>query len=134
MVGAPRHISPGIELSAYRVAQEALTNTLRHAGPGARATLRLIFEPGALSIEVIDDGHGKPAVESVERPRPGFGQGLVGMRERVALFGGQLEAGPQPGGGYRVLARFPLDDLAQPNGDLPGRAGILPNRSSEVRR
>jgi signal transduction histidine kinase len=134
VVGAPRHISPGIELSAYRVAQEALTNTLRHAGPGASATLRLIFEPGTLVIEVIDDGHGRPAVESVERPRPGFGHGLVGMRERVTLFGGQLETGPLPGGGYRVMARFPLDDAPQLSGDLPGRAGTVNPASSEVRR
>jgi signal transduction histidine kinase len=134
VVGAPRHISPGIELSAYRVAQEALTNTLRHAGPGAKATLRLLFEPGTLGIEVIDDGHGKPAVESVERSRQGFGHGLVGMRERVGLFGGWLETGSQPGGGYRVLARFPLDDAEPLNGDLPARAGSVNATSSEVRR
>ena len=125
VIGSPRHIPSGVELSAYRVAQEALTNTLRHAGPGARAVLRLSFEPGALAVEVVDDGHGQPAVEAVERARGGVGHGLVGMRERVALFGGSLETGPVPGGGYRVLARFPLDESSDVGGDMTGVADGL---------
>ncbi|MGD0249176.1 MAG: sensor histidine kinase [Candidatus Limnocylindrales bacterium] len=133
VVGAPRHIPAAVELSAYRVAQEALTNTLRHAGPGARARLSLRFEPEALALEVTDDGHGKPAVESVERSRAAFGHGLVGMRERVGLFGGQFEVGPMAGGGYRVMARFPLSEGSEIDGDLPGSAGE-PNRAPEVRQ
>ncbi|HEX7491047.1 MAG TPA: sensor histidine kinase [Candidatus Limnocylindrales bacterium] len=134
VAGAPRHIPPGIELSAYRVAQEALTNTMRHAGPGSSATLRLLFEPGVLAVEVVDDGRGRPAMEAVERPHRGFGHGLVGMRERVALFGGRLETGPQPGGGYRVLARFPLDEGPQVNLDQPARAGEISPANREVTR
>jgi signal transduction histidine kinase len=108
IVGSPSRVPAGVDLSVYRVAQEALTNTLRHAGPGAQASLRLRFEPDWVSLECRDDGHGKPALEAVERRNAGLGHGLVGMRERVALFGGTLEAGPIPGGGYRVLARFPI--------------------------
>jgi signal transduction histidine kinase len=133
VVGAPRHVPAGVELSTYRVAQEALTNTLRHAGPGARARLSLRFEPGAVALEVTDDGHGQPTVESVERSRAAFGHGLVGMRERVALFGGQLEVGPMARGGYRVMARFPLAEGSEIDGDLPGSAGE-PNRAPEVRQ
>jgi signal transduction histidine kinase len=133
VIGAPRHIPPGVELSAYRVAQEALTNTLRHAGPGAKAALRLRFEDAALSVEIVDDGRGRPMVESVERPRTGFGHGLVGMRERVALFGGRLEVGPGPGGGYRVLAWFPLDDRSMADGDGPFSSVDASQSDSEVR-
>lgn len=133
VVGVPRHIPPGVELSAYRVAQEALTNTLRHAGPGSTARLRLSFEPEVLSVEVIDDGRGRPTVESVERPRNDVGHGLVGMRERVALFGGRLEVGPAPGGGYRVLASFPLDEGSENVGDLPVPTSASVRPSSEVR-
>ncbi len=134
VVGAPSRIPPAVELSAYRVAQEALTNTLRHAGPGAAASLRLIFGRGTLAVEVIDDGNGRPAIESVERPRNEVGHGLLGMRERVALFGGRLEAGPVPGGGYRVLARFPLDEGSTIDGDPTGPTSASPGQSSEVVR
>ena len=71
--------------------------------------MRLLFEAEALVIEVTDDGRGKPSVDAVERRRAGVGHGLVGMRERAALFGGWLEAGPVAGAGYRVIARFPLE-------------------------
>jgi signal transduction histidine kinase len=106
--GDPRSLPPGAELSAYRIVQEALTNTLKHAGP-ATARVRLSWCPASLDIEVTDDGRGN-------RPGPGpataandhYGHGLAGMRERVALFGGDLEAGPSPGRGYRVAARLPL--------------------------
>jgi signal transduction histidine kinase len=134
LVGSPSRIPPAVELSAYRVAQEALTNTLRHAGPGAAASLRLIFGRGTLAVEVIDDGNGRPAIESVERPRNEVGHGLLGMRERVALFGGRLEAGPVPGGGYRVLARFPLDEGSTIDGDPTGPTSASPGQSSEVVR
>jgi signal transduction histidine kinase len=98
--GTPVPLSPGVDLSAYRIAQEALTNALKYAGP-ARARVLVRFAPGALELEVTDDGAGAADAD-------GGGQGLVGMRERVALFGGELEAGPRSDGGYRVRARLPL--------------------------
>jgi len=102
--GEPRRPSSGIELSAYRIVQEALTNTLKHAGP-ARAEVRLTWADDALEIEVLDDGRG-PGLSGVA---PGeTGHGLLGMRERVAVFGGDLKVGPRRGGGYRVRARLPL--------------------------
>ncbi len=100
--GQPRPIAPGIDLSAYRIVQEALTNALKHAGP-ARARVTIRYGVGALDIEIADDGAG-----DVEESQPGGGHGLVGMRERVALFGGDLAAGRRRGGGYAVRARLPL--------------------------
>jgi signal transduction histidine kinase len=99
--GQPRAIAPGIDLSAYRIVQEALTNTLKHAGP-ARARVTVRYGDEELEIEITDDGAGV----AVEAP-PG-GHGLVGMRERVALFGGDLAAGRRRGGGYAVRAKLPL--------------------------
>jgi signal transduction histidine kinase len=93
----------GVELAAYRIVQEALTNTRRHAH-ASRADVRLTREPGALRIDVVDDGHGP----SGGRP----GHGLIGMRERAALYGGTLETGPGPDGGFRVTAVLPLGNAA----------------------
>jgi signal transduction histidine kinase len=100
--GEPRPLPAGIDLSAYRIVQEALTNSLKHAGP-ARATVRICYGRAALEVQVWDDGRG--ANGRVD----GEGHGLIGMRERVALFGGELEVGPRPGGGFRVAARLPLE-------------------------
>lgn len=94
-------LAPGIDLSAYRIVQEALTNALRHAGP-ASARVVIQYGAGRLDLEVSDTGPGEPVGR-------GEGHGLLGMRERVALYGGQLEAGPQPGGGFSVRARLPLE-------------------------
>ncbi len=122
--GEARRLPAGIDLSIYRVVQEALTNALRHGGPGTAARVRLAYEPAMLTVEVTDDGRGVPAVGSVERARQGIGHGLVGMRERVILFGGHLETGPLPGRGYRVLAQFPLDPIDQTGpGDMIGSGG-----------
>jgi signal transduction histidine kinase len=98
--GAPRPLPPGIELAGYRIVQEALTNALKHAG-AASATVSLRYGAQALEIEVVDDGHGG----SVN----GRGHGLIGMRERAALYGGELDAGPAPHGGFRVRARLPVE-------------------------
>jgi len=106
VVGEPSPLPPGIDLSAYRIVQEALTNTLKYAGT-ARACVRVEFVSGALELEVADDGRGTDAAAP-----GGSGHGLVGMRERVELFGGVLEAGPRAEGGYRVRARLPLRDDA----------------------
>jgi len=91
----------GVDLSAYRIVQEALTNTLKHA-QATRARVRLVRSKQELAIEVTDDGAG-PAEESTN------GHGLIGMQERVALLGGALEAGPGEGGGFVVKAHFPLE-------------------------
>lgn len=103
--GAPVPLPPGVDLSAYRIVQEALTNTLRHARPGharpARAEVRLRYFPDALELEINDDG-------GIASRDAGKGHGLVGMRERAALYGGTFNAGPRPGGGYRVRTRLPL--------------------------
>jgi signal transduction histidine kinase len=98
--GTPRPLPPGADLTAYRVVQEALTNTLRHAG-AARTRVLLRYVEGALEIEVADDGRGPPA----EGTQPG--RGLVGMRERLLLFGGSLETNGRVGGGFVVRARVP---------------------------
>jgi signal transduction histidine kinase len=99
--GAPE-VPAGVDLSAYRIVQEALTNTLRHAR-ATRAEVVVRYGPEAVEVDVRDDGRGSGATEA-----DGAGRGLVGMRERAALLGGTLEAGPLPGGGYRVHARLPL--------------------------
>ena len=98
--GETRDVPAGVELSAYRVIQEALTNTLRHAF-ASRAWVVVRTRDGELEVEVVDDGVGPPATATID------GRGLVGMRERVALFGGELEAGTRADGGFRVRARFP---------------------------
>jgi signal transduction histidine kinase len=97
-----------LDVSAYRIVQEALTNVLKHAGP-AHAEVAVGCADGAVTIEVTDDGAGNPASGAENG-----GQGLTGMRERVAIFGGELRAGPRPGGGYAVRARLPLGDLPSP--------------------
>jgi signal transduction histidine kinase len=106
--GQPRHLPSGVDLSVFRIVQEALTNTLKHAGP-ARATIRVRYEPDHLLLTVTDDGRGlAEQLKSDNGDRVSRGHGLVGMRERVALFDGDLRAGPKPGGGYEVTARLSL--------------------------
>jgi signal transduction histidine kinase len=99
--GEPEPLPPGIDLSAYRIVQEALTNSLKYAGR-ACACVVVRYQPGSLELEISDDGPGAA-------DNSNGGHGLVGMRERVALFGGELDAGPAPGGGYLVRARLPLE-------------------------
>ncbi|MEU0520741.1 sensor histidine kinase [Streptosporangium sp. NPDC006007] len=101
-------LPPGVDLAAYRLVQEALTNSLRHAGPRARARVTVRHEAGQLAVRVEDDGRGAGAA-----PVAGgrAGHGLVGIRERVALYGGVLRIGPRPEGGFEVHARFPLKDV-----------------------
>jgi signal transduction histidine kinase len=98
-------VPAGVDLSAYRIIQEALTNVVKHAGP-ARAQVTIGYRDQEVMVEVIDDGRG--AVTPAGDGRAGTGHGLIGMRERVAVFGGDLEVGPRPGGGFRVAARLPL--------------------------
>jgi signal transduction histidine kinase len=100
--GEPRALPPGVDLTAYRIVQEALTNTRKHAGP-AHANVFLTYGDEALELQVIDDG------QMAVKTRDGAGHGLVGMRERVALYGGTFEAGPQSTGGYAVRVRLPVE-------------------------
>ncbi|HSK25486.1 MAG TPA: sensor histidine kinase [Jiangellales bacterium] len=96
-------VPPGVDLTAFRVVQEALTNTLKHAGP-TRAEVSVRYLPGELSVRVVDDGRGLAAGLDGHRP----GHGLLGMRERVALYGGTLHVGPRDGGGFDVRAHIPI--------------------------
>jgi signal transduction histidine kinase len=102
--GEPVPLPDALDLSAYRIVQEALTNALKHAGP-AHAAVRLRYGTDQLEITVADDGQG--ALSAV----PSSGHGLTGMRERAALLGGALEAGPQPRGGFRVHVRLPISSM-----------------------
>ena len=132
MTGADRQLSPALELSVYRVIQEALTNVVKHA-PGARAAIDLAVSASQVRLEVADDGgpagDGGPASGPANGPangpasgqdqagepprakgyRPGTGQGIVGMRERIGAFGGRLAAGPGAERGYRVIAEIPIE-------------------------
>jgi signal transduction histidine kinase len=103
--GNERSLPAGLDLAAYRVVQEALTNTLKHAG-SATASVRLCYLPEVLELEVEDDGAGSGGRGG------GGGHGLVGMRERVAIYGGELQAGRRADGGFRVHALLPLERLA----------------------
>jgi len=103
--GNLQHLPIGVEVSAFRIVQEALTNVRRHAGPVRRVDVSMVREGSSLTVEVTDDGRGAAAT-SPEADGSAFG--LVGMRERVAAFDGQLYAGPRPGGGWRVRAVFPV--------------------------
>jgi len=101
--GEPRELPPGVELSAFRIVQEALTNALKHAGP-ARARVVIRYGADDLELEVADDGAG-----AGNGSVPGYG--LIGMRERVSVYGGELEAGRQAGGGYALRVRLPLGSV-----------------------
>ncbi|GEA89941.1 hypothetical protein CCE01nite_38900 [Cellulomonas cellasea] len=101
-MGTARRLPPGAGLTAYRICQEALTNILKHAGPDPTVTVVVQWLDASLVLEVGDDGRGAAAESD------GLGQGLLGMRERAAMFGGSVTAGPRPGGGFRVRAQIPL--------------------------
>ena len=105
IAGTRDEIPPGVDLTAYRIVQEALTNVLKHAGP-AKTKVVVGYEPSALRLEIIDDGRG------VNGRASEGGHGLLGMRERVGVYGGSLQAGPVTGGGFRVVARLPYGDEA----------------------
>ena len=92
-----------VDLSTYRIVQEALTNVLKHAGPSARTEVRLGGDSDRVAIEVLDNGQGATIL-------PGSGHGIAGMRERAQLLGGSLEAGPRPGGGFQVVAHLPIGE------------------------
>ncbi|CAL9304203.1 hypothetical protein SUDANB52_03667 [Streptomyces sp. SudanB52_2052] len=108
--GERRPLPPGVELSVYRIVQEALSNALRHA-PGARITVRLTYEPDGLEVEIVN---GRPTAPPP--PSTGAGHGLLGMRERVAMLGGTMTAHPWHWDGFKVTAFLP----DTPPADAPG--------------
>lgn len=110
VAGIRRPLSPGVELTAYRIVQEALSNCLRHA-PGSRVEVGLAYGPRELHLCVANTAPTRPAA-----PTPGAGHGLLGMRERAGMLGGELVAGPLPGGGYEVSAVLPMDPQGRPGG------------------
>jgi signal transduction histidine kinase len=109
--GTPRPLPAGTDLAAYRIVQESLTNVTRHAGP-ASATVLVAYGGKDLTVQVDDDGRG-PSAAGETGTAKGNGNGIRGMRERVAALGGELTTGPRPGGGFRVRARLPLDTVEE---------------------
>ncbi|MHC3471597.1 sensor histidine kinase [Streptomyces sp. 7R007] len=112
--GAVRELPQGVELSAYRIVQEALSNTLRHA-PGARAKVEVSYVLGGLGLRIVNDPPPQPALV---KPSPGAGHGITGMRERVSMLNGEMTAGPSPEGGYEVTVFLPVaTTIADGEGD-----------------
>ncbi|MGH8826516.1 MAG: sensor histidine kinase, partial [Jiangellaceae bacterium] len=107
VAGEPPELPIGVELTGFRIVQEALTNTIKHAGP-SQATVHIRYRPDEVVIVVTDDGRGLAATLDSGTP----GHGLIGMRERVALYGGTLSVGPRSGGGFQVSAHIPYDRAA----------------------
>ena len=108
VAGEARPLPSGVELTAYRIVQEALTNTRKHGGPEASATVRLSFGDSELGLLIEDDGRGAQHELFEDGGEDGLGQGLIGMRERVGMVSGTLDAGPRPGGGFRISAVLPV--------------------------
>jgi signal transduction histidine kinase len=122
--GHQRALAPGVELTAFRIVQEALTNVRKHAGRSAAAVVRISYGTDVLVVEVIDDGRGAATALS----GVGTGHGVIGMRERVEIYGGEFTAGPRPGGGYVVRAVLPVVPSSTADGSGPapvthGRGG-----------
>jgi signal transduction histidine kinase len=114
MAGQPREIPPGLQGAVYRLVQESLTNVLKHAPAATHVVVALSYEPGAVHLEVVNDGVFEPPSVASSTSGSGNqegreGQGVTGMKERAAVFGGSVLSGPRPHGGWRVEARLPLD-------------------------
>jgi signal transduction histidine kinase len=124
-VTGARDLPPGVDLAAYRVVQEALTNVIKHASAG-RAVVSIEYRTGDLLITVLDEG-GYPQAGSFAKGTGG--RGLIGLRERIGLYGGELDAGPRPGGGWRVQARIPLEGPGGPGANGAGGELARPVRS-----
>lgn len=106
VVGSPSHVNTAVELSAYRVVQEALTNVIKHAGSPSHVDVNVRYLESLLVVEVVDDGRGAASLPGHNGSVPS-GHGLLGMRERVDVWGGELSTAPIPGGGFRVTAKLP---------------------------
>jgi len=115
----PQELSPGLDLAVFRVIQESLTNVIKHAGKPS-TTVNLSYGQGQVVVEVADTGW--PIAAAAPPVPPGARRGLIGLRERIALYGGVLDAGPRTGGGWIVRARFPVD-AAPPRGGSAVPAG-----------
>lgn len=127
-MGEPRNLPPGAGLTVFRIAQEALTNVLKHAGPDPLVTVLVQWLPDAIVLEVTDDGRGASADSD------GLGQGLLGMRERTTMFGGTVTAGPRPGGGFRVRAQLPTPaDAASGRTPTDERTPVSPTQDEATR-
>jgi len=111
VTGTRRVLPAGLDLAAYRVVQEALTNVLKHVGP-ARTDVDVEYRPCELRIRVADDGRPADSAMAYRQPAGPGGRGLIGLRERIAIYRGELDAGPRPGGGWQVRAKIPLEPLA----------------------
>ena len=122
LAAVPDDLPPGVDLTAYRIIQEALTNVIKHAGKPS-TTVRLEYRDGDLIVEVADAGRLMPAVGPIPA---GAGRGLIGLRERAALYGGELTAGPTPGGGWLVRARIPADPISASLAPAGTLAAALP--------
>ena len=122
ILGEAVQLPPGIDLTAYRIVQEALTNALKHAG-SARASVTVAYEPGEVVLTIEDDGEGPR--EEDDLSEAGGGHGLVGMRERAALYGGLVQAGRRRGGGFAVRARLPTRPLV-PGAELSSSSSRVP--------
>jgi signal transduction histidine kinase len=131
VTGPPFAVPPSAQLALYRITQEALTNTLKHA-PGATAEVRLAYRPGQVELEVTDDGRpgGVPPGGEPAGP-PGGGHGIAGMRERAATFGGPVSAGPRPGGGWRVRTVLRLAPAPAGGETAAGADGTLAGAAAE---
>src|SRR5215470_4891535 len=123
--GAPVGLPAGVDLAAYRIVQEALTNTLKHAHADS-AEVHVCYGPGGLVVEVTDDGR---AAAPAGQPGRAGGRGLIGMRERAALHGGTCQAGPRPGGGFAVRVAFPVDALSRAGTVASGIAPVSPGQT-----
>jgi signal transduction histidine kinase len=117
VLGEPIELPAGIDVTAYRIVQEALTNTIKHAG-SANATVTVSYEPNEVVLNIEDDGPG--VRDEAELSAYGGGHGLVGMRERAAVYGGVVQAGRRRGGGFAVRARLPTRPLV-PGAELASR-------------
>ena len=112
MTGEERDLPPQVEIALFRVAQEAITNIAKHAG-AHHALVNVDFGRSAITIEIEDDGRGFDPDKVSPRPGDAQGIGLIGMRERVELLGGQFQIETQPGGGTRIIVRVPLEEGAK---------------------
>jgi signal transduction histidine kinase len=125
-------LSAAADHSAYRILQESLTNVLRHAGPGTAAQVCLRYQPEALTIIVTDDGHAVPAGNGTADNNGTPGHGIRGMRERACLVGGELTAGPLPGGGFQVKVTLPIAAGSAGDGSKRRGAEVTEARGAEV--
>jgi signal transduction histidine kinase len=114
ITGDRSNVPPGVDLSAYRIVQEALTNVLKHAGPAAAVTVSVAYHDDRVELVVADDGRGGATHVAAGTIDDSGGHGLVGMRERTAVYGGTLAVGPRRGGGFQVEATLPFTPVASP--------------------